>query len=457
MGDFLTIGGGWGSICHHSKRSQHEHRYGVGRDKEMCRKENRISLLQVGDIHFPENKNKKIVDYKDTDVPLPFIDKIVPTVFPIILRKVHQLLTNNKFHGVMFCGDFTSGGVLEGYKECLSYLKDNILSSGGFSENQIHAVPGNHDIDRELCDPTGKDNETKFATLRDAWREIGFPVLSYRSPVIQNSINNKVSIYSMNSCIGCGVVRNYPEEISEVIVRKVNKLYEDKDITKERFHELKAEILDTPAFLQDELSHVQTEIQTLSSETLPIILAHHNILPQFTPRVSVYGELLNAGVFRDSLIRKSENILYCHGHIHEDPVEIISTPEQDHKIICVSAPELIKGFNVIHIEYSSQNIPLGCHVEKYRINRGDVDCEQLQIHFYGPDRLHDICGQEAVDVARCLTKVPLLVKNIYSSLNKRITQKNIARYLSDIEWFRIVRINNKEREFKEWHVSGRLL
>lgn len=423
----------------------------------MCRREKRISLLQVGDIHFPDSKNQQIVDYKDENVPAPFIETLSLKTLPFILKKIHSFLSQKDIHGILFCGDLTSGGSLEGYKECLSYLKENFLSPDNFQQDQVHAVPGNHDIDRDTCDPTGADNETKFETLRTAWKDIGFPVLNYRNPIVNNSSNNKVSIYSMNSCIGCGVIRNYPKEISEVIFDKISELHKSGHMTEARYRKLKEEVLDTPAFLEEELSTVQSEIQNLSKGVLPVILAHHNILPQFTPRVSVYGELLNAGFFRDSLIRNSDIILYCHGHIHEDPIEVISTPQGNHRIVCISAPELVKGFNIIHIEYSSQNIPLGCVVEKCRVNRGDMDHQVSPISFYGPESIGDMCGSDAVDVARTLTRDPQRVKDIYNTLNKRVTQQNIALYLSEMEWLGVVQINNKDRSFKEWHVTGKIL
>ena len=412
-------------------------------------------MLQVGDIHFSENKNKFLADYKDNEIPKEFVNQIAPNALTTVLKKMLDLVGDYKINGVLFCGDLTTAGNLEEYKKCIEFLHDSFLNPKKFTENQIHVVPGNHDVDRDKCDRTGKDLKSKFKPLQQAWEEKALQVLKYRNQDIVNEKGDKVCIYSMNSCIGCGVTRNFPKEIEAVIFNCITKLHKKKKMKKERYNELRYQTLDTPAFLQDELDKIDSDIQSLDRTSLPIILAHHNILPQFTPRISVYGELLNGGVLRSSLVNKDKIILFCHGHIHENPVEIVAAPDQNSKMVCISAPELISGFNVIHIEYNSMNIPLGCIVEKCKMERGKLEFNKVKIPFYGINHIGDISHENTRKVFNKSTKNFQRFDEIYNLLDGNITKKNIASSLLELEWFGVVEIHNKEIKPKEWQIARR--
>ena len=62
------------------------------------------------------------------------------------------------------------------------------------------------------------------------------------------------------------------------------------------------------------------------SNVLSVIVAHHNLLPQRLPRLAPYTELVNGGALRASLGELGKPVLYLHGHIHEDPIEILRSP-----------------------------------------------------------------------------------------------------------------------------------
>lgn len=117
--------------------------------------------------------------------------------------------------------------------------------------------------------------------------------------------------------------------------------------------------LDTPAFVEDHLSRLQRQVSTLSNNLIPIVMAHHNILAQATPRVSAYAEVLNGGLVRSRLSNLGTPAIYCHGHIHDDPVETVEAASVAHgKLVLVSAPALWKSFNMLGIEFGFQGIPI---------------------------------------------------------------------------------------------------
>lgn len=103
-------------------------------------------------------------------------------------------------------------------------------------------------------------------------------------------------------------------------------------------------------------------------------MAHHNLLPQRIPRILAYGEMLNAGFLRQMLHASRRNVIYLHGHIHEDPIEVISVPgseiasRDERKIVSIAAPALKDGFNEITLFFGVENDVFLVRVTKYRPN-----------------------------------------------------------------------------------------
>jgi hypothetical protein len=100
---------------------------------------------------------------------------------------------------------------------------------------------------------------------------------------------------------------------------------------------------------------------SLSSDRLIVVAAHHNLLPQRLTRIAPYTELVNSGAVRASLMEAKRPILYLHGHIHTNPVEVLSMPSGD-ALVCISAPLAEAGFNILEIVFTRAGIPLVGHV-----------------------------------------------------------------------------------------------
>ncbi len=126
-----------------------------------------------------------------------------------------------------------------------------------------------------------------------------------------------------------------------------------------------------------------------AARLISIVLSHHNLLPQAIPRVALYAELLNAGVARSRLLGLHKTILYCHGHIHDDPIEVLTDPQNPgSQVILISAPTLSRGFNTITTEFGRKGFPLGCIITAHRLRKrdGSVERRSVRVPLHIPHR-----------------------------------------------------------------------
>jgi len=357
-----------------------------------------------------------------------------------------------KCHAVLFCGDLTSRGDASGYKACASYLV-KALGLSTWNVRKLHAVPGNHDVDRARIDPTGEHFFDKFASCRGAWEALNLPILAverFRRADLSNGKRCRAAVFSLNSSIGCGEQRHLPSQIRTELDALL-KTY-SSTATPEAAFALLGETLDTPAFLPEDVEGICREIKKLDLTALPIVLAHHNILPQSLPRVELYTELLNAGVARSRLSRMQRPLLYCHGHIHDYPLEIVHEPQfPGSRVVCVSAPELAQGFNLLRVEFGSKGFPLGCRVGTYRLDHhnGEVRPVETRVPLCLPDQWG--VGPLADDrVPRLLSILPnsdMRVGDLHESAVQQqfaLTMDQLADLLAEAEWLGAVHITNRE-------------
>lgn len=255
-----------------------------------------IKIIHVGDVHFPDTHNKNLVNLKDRGLSGDFIDRIAPNPFQKMSSELGKIINDEKTKGILFSGDLTSRGNVDGYRSCVDHFF-NLLDMGERVRDdfELHVVPGNHDIDRELA--YSEDSDRKFDVFSEVWDRHGLKVLApneVRTTVI-NDDRCSVKVFSLNTCIGCGELRSFPEEIRENIEEKVK----GADLANERLFDLYCEKLDTPAASQEHLETIEMEIRGDSeTNSLPIILAHHSLLPQSTVRTEIYTEVLNAEIGR---------------------------------------------------------------------------------------------------------------------------------------------------------------
>lgn len=329
-------------------------------------------ILQIGDVHYPQWGDFQVdVDLKDESLPESLVSTIARDPIQTVLREISRLVHSQVYDAIALMGDITSWGRYRGFETALKVITPLIDVRQQINSGKIFiAVPGNHDVDRKRA-LTSTSLEDKFLPLQEALEKKGWPRFPVRgfNRYSYPLKNEKFVVYALNSCLGCGERRRLPSSIQNQVtklIRGTGKASADKTVLEQVYEQL-----DTPAFDEQAIQTMVDDISRLSPSVLPIVVAHHNLLPQATPRIGLYGELINGGQFRRQLLQAGRTILYLHGHIHEDPIEVITSPAHEGgRIVSISAPQLGDGFNEIEFYSRSRKGILGCRVHRIRIRPG---------------------------------------------------------------------------------------
>jgi len=421
-----------------------------------------INLIVVGDIHFPESVSCRFADQKDDGVADRLISTASPTPLKTVMRTLASACQNpNDIQGILFCGDLTSRGEIASYQACVDYLNANLdlQNRHRWALDQLHVVPGNHDVDRSSIDHDG-DVFAKFAALERVWATSNTPIIAtaqLRKTIVR--INDAtVGMFSLNSCLGCGEKRYLPKRVRDPLSAIFATAYNEADAN-EKFA-LFGEQLDTPAFASEDVDALAEEIEHADDRLLPIVLAHHNILSQAQPRIDLYTEVINGGMVRTRLSTCDRPVLYCHGHIHKDPIEIIRTPDPDcGPLVSISAPRFDDGFLRLEIFFSATDRPLGCNVIRYRFGDSGVKSDAndpRRISFRGPrdvyrgnPRIREILNCVAPEYSKFRT----ILDSVRQSSQKQTYEKTVADVLLEAEWFGFLEILNRTEDHKHWQVN----
>lgn len=416
-----------------------------------------LKLVHVGDVHFPDAIAERVADVKDEAFPARIADMMIMRPIQCVMRALQAEL-DSRTDAIVFSGDFTSGGNIPAYSECLEHF-GRVLNLARWDPTRVHAVPGNHDVDRSQISADGSEPFKKFEAFAVAWKRFGVSVLTVEG-VRQTEVtdgNCRTALFSLNSCIGCGEKRYLPKIIADKLERLMNDYV--SDVGPKIGFDLIGETLDTPAFRQEDIESVCSQIKALDPHVLPLVVSHHNLLPQALLRIELYTELLNAGFVRSRFTRLPRPLLYCHGHIHDTPLEVIQRPaNQSARLVCISAPQVSRGFNVIYIDYGSSGYPLGCRVEHFELNLRDceVASRSSRVPFYGPDyRLIRRFGHELLP--RILANLPDDIRLIdleqnLSSQHASLSIEVLADALLEAEWFGFVELVDKDLPAQYWNV-----
>lgn len=416
-----------------------------------------VSVLQIGDIHYPENSGSIGADVKDFSLPAITAGAASNTL-QVVFREISHIITRRPPASILVCGDLTSSGNISQYQECVKYLISS-LDLHSRSKESIHVVPGNHDIDRTLCSDHEKLNLKKFEPLLKAWDLLTKEVLltsGIRSKIFHVGGCN-LNVLSMNSCMGCGEWHLVPKEVRTSIASLIEST---RTSDPERAFDLEGNQIDTPMFLHDDIVKLNQTIQELSTDCIPFVLAHHNLLPQELLRVELYTELINSGAFRSTIAAICRPIVYCHGHIHSDPIEIVSNGRREgSQLICISAPQITVGFNELIAYYSSESKPLGLEVVMHRISPGGIMLEQSRHRIPFTNRT-SFLSEEMETLQKCITQDPMkfnTMKLLYEEASSSKTENDtFAGLLQEASWFGIVDIDQDQLEEKYWRIRRRL-
>jgi hypothetical protein len=227
--------------------------------------------------------------------------------------------------------------------------------------------------------------------------------------------------------------------------------------------DLLGEQLDTPAFVESHMTSLVEQIDSLDSKTLPVVLAHHNILPQALPRIALYTEVINGGLVRSRLVECCAPVVYCHGHIHTDPVEVVASPRFERgPLVSASAPAFADGFNVIQIWYGQKEFPLGCTITAHRVrDDGAVAIDlsktvRIPLRFtsdyltFGHDRLGEFLQYLN---SKGYDRLSDILTRLRGGIGSEIRERTLSDVLEEAEWFRLVKILDREQEPKFWQIK----
>jgi 3',5'-cyclic AMP phosphodiesterase CpdA len=428
---------------------------GIGLGKQIYR------ILQIGDVHFPDGKDSNPkVDAKDDGISKPFVETIASNSFRASVRKVMSLLEEEDIDFVTFMGDLTTKGNLEGYRECLQFLAKGLRLDGKplIPSEQILIVAGNHDV----CRKTAINNPArKFAVLNDMLDASGFQKLVEMQVDHRSVLRGPSGIHflGINSCMGCGERRFLPSRVRDAIFDKIDadmaNPHEDTDAVLEDIYEQ----IDAPAISAETIEELVRKVEALDRSSLGIIVAHHNLLPQSNPRIDPYTELINSGSLRSTISQMGRPILYLHGHIHADPVEIITNPTSGKlPLICVSAPAFEDGFNILEIAFDSGSTPIGCRIVPHRANdSGYIVRERHVVVPFGgiPTRILDAQASMTASIIlrrRSLTWEDLLEEQ--SIKQSGLDAEQIAEKTTELYWHGLVEIENLNHEPSAWRIRS---
>jgi hypothetical protein len=338
-----------------------------------------MRILQVGDVHLASAAQLgRAIDEKDPRFPTGLRNLMAGPPVQTVFRKLFSLLEHDKIASLLFMGDFADRGDLSGFKSCVTYLAESLQVGTGrrFENIPLGLVPGNHDIDRLLAAKPGL--KKKFQPLQQAIASAGLPSLPIDTPAWLSAAEGpcRIDIALLNSCWGCGAKENIPAEFRDEIIKAIDSAIgagTDERAARAYYDRQ----LDTPAFSKETIQQLIDDVAKLPGASLLLAVAHHNILPQRLTRLAPYTELVNSGALRNTLLELQRPVLYLHGHIHEDPVEILHTPGSS-PLVCISAPEASLGFNLLEIVFTAAGLPLTCYLRPFRFDDSGVFREKTR-------------------------------------------------------------------------------
>lgn len=340
----------------------------------------------MGDVHFPVGTDGYDADMYDGG--LTRADAMAPRRLETVAASLVDTLQSSTCPvTIAICGDLTTRGNKEYYREAAFWLHQ-LLDLPSHPPEQLMVVPGNHDVHRPDVQTSEDDLFLKFAYLKDTWESIGSPGVMAPDAVRLNDIqvsDSRLYLASLNSCLMCGSYRSLASDLQETIVSNYIELNDDLSPNDVEIEQLRAacaltrEQVDLPGIHETHIQELHDILERAPVGAVAVILAHHNVLPQFRPRIAPYPELINAGRLRAILVRARVPTIYLHGHVHNDPIEALHDHTGDLlDAAFIGAPEFRDGFNQVDIVMTTSGVLLGIDVTAIRVRDGTVRRSEAQ-------------------------------------------------------------------------------
>lgn len=431
-----------------------------------------LRILQVGDLHQPDWPLERVGrDVKTALQSKLFSDSLGHYAVERVLSALLGVQGSIKVDAVVFVGDFTTRGDVDGLAACVAHMAALFSPEiGATSRTPVVAVPGNHDVNQK--DATRSGMTGKFATLDRLVRSRGWPAIPVNDEQfvdLPQSDGTADRIYMLNSCLGSWELaafgRNTVKSLKEL--RKIAAsgmpdvpLESFSGKNKADLENLQYDNYDAPFISQSALASLTQDVAKRSPESPVIVVGHHNLLQQQIPRYAPFAELLNAGSLRRSLQRTSRPTLYLHGHIHEGPIETITDAENPKGVIVsISAPALPDGFNLIELHLADDSPPLGVTIRRYRLKpNGDVQEEDpVRVALAPTNHKRKIIQREAsilslIDKEGVISFARLRDHRIV--MDAGLSESDLEHLIVSLYWRSLLDIENLSTEPVTWRIKA---
>lgn len=417
----------------------------------------RFRILQLGDLHYPEwEQISAPLDIKTTEIDQAIIDALVTGGLQNILRFLSDRRLLETCDAIILMGDLTSRGDRLGLEQVIAQLAHLLGAKLGISKPVLCAVPGNHDVNREVALST--DMSRKFDEL-DGWlQNRGFRPIPKVHPVTVPSEDpaRPVQLNLLNTTLGSWERMGLPQKVVETIDRLLAEQGDEGTGASTVPIQNPTEYydqLDMPFVSASSLATLKSSISE-DGGSLPVIVGHHNLFPQAIPRVAPFAELLNQGDLREAMLSLRRSVIYLHGHTHDDPILVCTSPEHPNsQIICISAPRIDAGLNVIDIYFDRSGEGLGVSITPVR-----PDARNLPQAL--PERAVSL-GSATVGVLRSD-----LARNVYKALSDQgrlnwqslrghvgineAPEDDLEATILELKWGMLLRIMNPGAPRQRW-------
>lgn len=237
------------------------------------------------------------------------------------------LADNEKLDAVVFTGDATSKGVVEGHEALLNMLLTR-LGPLGITPATIVATPGNHDVPKGTA-PSSSDRYSAFLKV---WRKAGCitPWLDGIDPPNTSTpekhrlvgSDNLWAIYPVNSANWSHVNSILPDPLKDVwpdLHRLLDKV--DHEKAKKVRMQLDALAQFDMARVSDaqleELRRIVNSTPLSSAGQIRIVALHHHLsAPSLREEVKAFADFTNLQLLRRTLRDRAIDVV-MHGHKHE--------------------------------------------------------------------------------------------------------------------------------------------
>jgi 3',5'-cyclic AMP phosphodiesterase CpdA len=426
----------------------------------------KLSILQIGDIHYPELLNATSrIDLKSD----PFNAKSALAPAGHLFEDVVRLLMNearNEIDAMVFVGDFTTAGDLVAYEAFTKKLAQDILPAffnAAELSNRVIVVAGNHDVDWPSClieNQRADDFVEKFSPFKDILARYGIANFPLIHPcAIKVGGDAQVNLFGINSCLGCGELRLFPESVRNDLRKQLNDALRKRKAGTLSLKDMAqmTERLDAPLISKASLSAIDAILfdrPAASTNIMDVIVGHHNLLPQLTPRIAPFAELMNAGQLRAILSSKDYPIIYLHGHIHDDPIEVVvNQSNKTGGIYSISAPEFHRGFNKLTFWFNGENQALGTEILPIRIDENGVRkrLQSIKIPYhFGPTRFSRMSPLARRILGNASARQPATYFGDLCAAYSKETDLAVFHALHELAWIDAVQIDNYDRAPQEW-------